>query len=51
MKKANNSITTKLPVNLLNNHEKNYNIFSARNNSMTKLCRALFRYENEGKIG
>ena len=28
---------------------KDYNILSARKNSMTKLCRALFKYENKIK--
>ena len=30
---------------------KNYNVFSARHNSMTKFCRALFKFENESKLG
>ena len=50
MKKANNSIATKMQANLLNNRENSY-LFSAQHNSMTKLCRTLFKYENERKIG
>ena len=30
--------------------EKNENIFSARHNSITKLCRALFKCENKLKL-
>ena len=48
--KANNSIGTKMQVNLLNNRDKKLNCFSAQHNSMTKLCCALFKYENERKI-
>ena len=51
MKKVNNSIAIKLCVNLLNNREKNRIIFSARHNSMTKLCSALFKCENKLKNG
>ena len=45
MKKVNNSIATKRRADLLNNRTKVLNYFSARHNSMTKLCRALFKYE------
>ena len=36
-------------ANLLNDR-KRY-IFSAQHNPMTKLCHALFKYENKIKIG
>ena len=49
--KANNSIATKLYVNLLNNREQKLKYFCARHNIMTKIHRALFKYENERKIG
>ena len=45
--KFNNSIATKLCTNLLNNHLKK----GALHNLMTKLCSALFKYENKLKIG
>ena len=48
--KFNNSIATKLCAKLLNNRFK-IEFFSARHNSMTKLCRALFKCENKLKIG
>ena len=50
MEKVNNSIATKLCANSLKNHLKK-NIFSARQNSTTKLCRELFNCENKPKIG
>ena len=50
LEKVNNSIPTKMCANLLNN-PKNRNVFSVKHNSMTKLCRALFKYENKIKIG
>ena len=51
MKKGNNSIATKLCARLLNKCAKHFIIIIARHNSMTKLCRALFKYENKLKIG
>ena len=50
MKKSNDLIATKLCANLLNNRKK-VELFLAHENSMTKLCRALFKCENELKIG
>ena len=50
MEKANNSIATKLEVILLNNLTKMI-FLSAQHNSITKLCPALFKYENGRKIG
>ena len=50
MKKVNNSIATKLCTNLLDTRKIFWIIFSARHNSMTKFCCALFKYKNE-KIG
>ena len=49
MKKVNSPIATKLCANLLNNSEKNPNDISARQNSMIKLCRALFKCGNKVK--
>ena len=49
--KVNNSIDTKLRVTLLKNRELFFIIFSARHNSLTKFCRALFKCENKLKIG
>ena len=46
LKKVNNSITTKLCANLLNNGF-NWIIFSVRHNSITKVCHELFKYENK----
>ena len=46
MKKANNSIATKLQVNLINNRDQKLKYFCVRHNSMTKLCRALLKYKN-----
>ena len=40
----------KLEVDFLWNRRKILKNFS-RHNSMTKLCRSLFKYENERKIG
>ena len=51
MKKFNNLIAKKLCANLLNTREKNQTIFSARHNSMTKLCSEQFKCENKLKIG
>ena len=47
--KVNHSIATKLCANLLNNRI-NEIIYSARHNSMTQFCRALFKYENKIKM-
>ena len=50
LQKVNNSIATKVCVNLINTckiFEKN----GARHNSITKLCYAFFKYENKLKIG
>ena len=44
--KSNNSIATKLCAKLVNNRKT----ISARQNSMTKLCCALFKSENKLKI-
>ena len=49
--KVNNSIATKLCAKFLDNRAKSLNCFSARHNSMTKLCCALFKCENKLKIG
>ena len=38
-------------VTLLNKRIKNNNKFSAVHNSMTKLCSALFKYDNKLEIG
>ena len=46
LNKFNHSIATTLCANLLNHHLNKINN-SARHNSMTKLCRALFKYENK----
>ena len=51
MKKVNHLIATKLCANSLNNPKPKLNDFSARHSSMTKLCRALFKCENNLKIG
>ena len=50
IEKVNNSIATKLCANLLNKREKDKIFFSARHNSMTKLCHALFKCENKLKL-
>ena len=49
--KFNNSIATKLRVTVMKNPKIYIYIFSARHNSMTKLCRAIFKCENKLKIG
>ena len=43
-------MSTKLCANLLNTGLKNYNIFSAPHNSMTKLCGALNKCEDKIKM-
>ena len=50
MKKANNSIATKMCANLLDNRRKSQNIFRARHNSMTWFSCALFEDENKIKL-
>ena len=50
LKKANNSIATKLEVNLLYNCDQFFKK-SLQHNSMIKLWYELFKYENERKIG
>ena len=45
IEKVNNSITIKLITNLLHNLLK-IAMFSARHNSMTKFCSALFKNKN-----
>ena len=50
MKKVNNSIATKMRVNLLKNCKTFLNLFSAPQNSITKLCGALFKCENKLKL-
>ena len=47
LEEDNNSIAKKLQVNLPNNREQKLKYFIARQNPMTKLCRALFKYENK----
>ena len=39
----------KLQVNLLDNRGQKLKHFSARHKLMTKLCRALYKYETESK--
>ena len=51
IEKVKNSIDTKLCANLLNKCWKKLIIGSALHNSMTTLCSALFKCENELKIG
>ena len=48
--KINNSIATKLHVNLLKNRDLFLEYFSAQHNSMDKLCRSLFNCENKLKL-
>ena len=47
--KVNNSIATKLCVELINNCAQFLKKNSTRHNSMTKLCSAFFKYENKEK--
>ena len=49
--KVNNSKVTKLCANLLNNCFNKIKHFSALHSSMTKLCSAPFKCENNLKIG
>ena len=49
--KVNNSIAIKLRETLLKNRKIFLKYFSARHNSMTKLCLALFKCENKLRIG
>ena len=49
--RVNNSKTTKPRVSFINNRKIVLGFFCALHNLMTKLCSALFKYENKLKIG
>ena len=50
LQKVNNSIATKLCVNLINTCAIFLGGNGARHNSMTKLCYVFFKYENKLKV-